>query len=157
MLDESERLLLKLEKECLLTKRTTFDSSFYADFSSNALQELESMGYIKRTFDITGSIKLTHSIVMPVDSIVRSISGPGNRMLYELEADSEKDRNDRSRKNAEKKEQDAESSIDKRKAFIRDIAVAVIGSTVAGLTVLAVQDWTAVSSFIANIFHQITS
>ena len=153
LLKESECLLSKMEKEYFRTKRTTFDFSFYADFSNDAVEKLEMLGYIRKIHDIAGSIELIHPIVVPAHPVMRPTTQFGRNESGEHEAYSEKECNDRTRKNADKKKQNAENTIDKREKFIRDIAVAIIGSTAAGLIVLAVQEWPTIVSFLSELFQ----
>lgn len=153
MLAESKRLLSKMDREYYQTQREIFDFSFYADFSNAVLEELEMLGYIKRTYDIAGSIELTHRVVVPALSTVCPTAESGRQVSGECEAYFDEEGNDRTRKNADKKEQNAENAIDKREKFIRDIAVAIIGSTAAGLIVLAVQEWPAIVSFLSELFQ----
>ena len=103
MLKESECLLSKMEKEYFRTKRTTFDFSFYADFSNDAVEKLEMLGYIRKIHDIAGSIELIHPIVVPAHPVMRPTTQFGRNESGEHEAYSEKECNDRTRKNADKK------------------------------------------------------
>lgn len=91
---------------------------------------------------------------MTYDQAHWKITVLGEDALKELEEYAEKERDARAREDADKKEQDAKDAVDRRKQFKRDIVVAIIGSAVGGIVVLATQNWPSVVSFITNLFQK---
>lgn len=91
---------------------------------------------------------------MTYDQGYWKITALGEDALKELEEYAEKERDARAREDADKKEQDAKDAVDRRKQFKRDIVVAIIGSAVGGIVVLAIQNWPSIIVFLTNLFQK---
>lgn len=91
---------------------------------------------------------------MTYDQAYWKITVLGEDALKEFEEYAEKERDARAREDADKKEQDAKDAVDRRKQFKRDIVVAIIGSAVGGIVVLAIQNWPAIVVFLTNLFQK---
>ncbi len=90
-------------------------------------------------------------------SVMCAITEPGREALAEFEEYTEQERNNRTREEAKQEIQRLQVAADRRKQFKRDIVVAIIGSAVGGLIVLAVQNWPSIVSFFAILFQKIPS
>lgn len=88
------------------------------------------------------------------ETLMCSITNPGKRALEEFEEYAEKERNDRAREDANQEVQRLQATVDRRKQFKHDLIVAITGSAIGGLIVLAVQNWRAIIDFISNLLQQ---
>lgn len=60
MSEEAKSLLKKMANEFDRSKKNSFDSMFYIDYSNSVLTELYNNGYITMKNDVSGTIQLTN-------------------------------------------------------------------------------------------------
>lgn len=80
----------------------------------------------------------------------------GKLALEEFEEYVEQERNNQAKEDTNREIQRLQATEDRRKQFNRDVVIAIIGSAVGGLIVLAVQNWNAIVGFLTNLLQNLS-
>lgn len=80
----------------------------------------------------------------------------GKRALSKFEEHIENQREKEAKLKDEQTAEEKQLAMDAKKKFNRDVAIAIIGSAVGGLIVLAVQNWSAIVGFLTNLLQNLS-
>lgn len=80
----------------------------------------------------------------------------GKRALSEFEEYVEDQREKEAKLKDKQTAKEKQLAMDGKKKFNRDVVIAIIGSAVGGLIVLAVQNWSAIVGFLTNLLQNLS-